>query len=496
MLKLLLSFKKDATVREESSDRLVLDTGDRSLNLEGLSPGLVVAIKTLVAGGATEEALGDLVLENDDASKLPLLYYYLQQFTNLGLICHTLETEGKPLATLVPFATPYSFELQDVEPDKKYVLSRFVYCHNDNGQIVWESPLLRAQLSFADWRGAAIIGNLGQAQDAGTLAQIPGISVEIAAGFLSFLYGAKMLAAQGAEEKTAASKTTEGEGPKSETTTSETTTSKTTTSESEALAQWGFHDLLFHARIRRGRNPHIAGKTYPFEGKIKPLPAIKPQVSEDFIELYKPDLEKLKQTDLPFTRVLEERRSIRTQDSQPISAEQLGEFMYRTARSKQVIDFHKYEVSSRPYPSGGANYELELYLAIDSCDNIAPGLYHYCPQNHRLAKIAAKNKQVEALLKQAGGSAGPENEWQPEVLIVMAARFARVSWSYESIAYSLILKDVGVLQQTMYLVATAMNLAPCAVGVGDSDLFAAVAGTDYYAETSVGEFVISSKKKD
>ena len=81
----------------------------------------------------------------------------------------------------------------------------------------------------------------------------------------------------------------------------------------------------------------------------------------------------------------------------------------------------------------------------------------------------------------------------PQVLFIFAARFQRIAWVYESIAYSLILKDVGCLQQTMYLVATAMNLAPCAVGVGNSDLFTAAVGTNYYAETSGGEFILGSK---
>jgi oxazoline/thiazoline dehydrogenase len=80
------------------------------------------------------------------------------------------------------------------------------------------------------------------------------------------------------------------------------------------------------------------------------------------------------------------------------------------------------------------------------------------------------------------------------VLITMAARFQRLSWKYESISYSLMLKNVGALFQTMYLVATAMDLAPCALGGGDSDLFARAAGLDYYAETSVGEFLIGSKR--
>jgi len=44
----------------------------------------------------------------------------------------------------------------------------------------------------------------------------------------------------------------------------------------------------------------------------------------------------------------------------------------------------------------------------------------------------------------------------------------------------------------MYLAATAMGLAPCALGCGDSDAFGRAADTDYYGETSVGEFLIGS----
>jgi hypothetical protein len=51
-----------------------------------------------------------------------------------------------------------------------------------------------------------------------------------------------------------------------------------------------------------------------------------------------------------------------------------------------------------------------------------------------------------------------------------------------------------VLYQTMYLAATAMGLAPCAVGGGDADLFARAAGVDYYAETSVGEFLLGNPR--
>jgi len=53
-----------------------------------------------------------------------------------------------------------------------------------------------------------------------------------------------------------------------------------------------------------------------------------------------------------------------------------------------------------------------------------------------------------------------------------------------------LLKDAGALMQTMYLVATAMGLAPCAIGGGDAECFAAAAGTAFWEESSVAEFML------
>jgi hypothetical protein len=49
---------------------------------------------------------------------------------------------------------------------------------------------------------------------------------------------------------------------------------------------------------------------------------------------------------------------------------------------------------------------------------------------------------------------------------------------------------LGLLKM-MYLVATGMRLAPCALGGGNFDLFCKVMGTNYLEERSVGEFVDS-----
>jgi hypothetical protein len=45
----------------------------------------------------------------------------------------------------------------------------------------------------------------------------------------------------------------------------------------------------------------------------------------------------------------------------------------------------------------------------------------------------------------------------------------------------------------MYCVATAMGLAPCALGAGDPAAFAAATGLDPLGEGTVGEFILGSR---
>jgi SagB-type dehydrogenase family enzyme len=78
----------------------------------------------------------------------------------------------------------------------------------------------------------------------------------------------------------------------------------------------------------------------------------------------------------------------------------------------------------------------------------------------------------------------------PQVLITIAARFGRVSWKYSSLAYSLILKESGVLMQTLYLMATDLGLGGCAIGSMNIDLFARMTGIEFHVEGPVGQFAL------
>jgi SagB-type dehydrogenase family enzyme len=84
----------------------------------------------------------------------------------------------------------------------------------------------------------------------------------------------------------------------------------------------------------------------------------------------------------------------------------------------------------------------------------------------------------------------------PQVLITMAARFGRVSWKYSGFAYSLVLKHVGVVMQTLYLMTTEMELGACAIGIGDIDLFSRMTGLPFHIEGAVGQIAIGSRAPD
>jgi SagB-type dehydrogenase family enzyme len=150
------------------------------------------------------------------------------------------------------------------------------------------------------------------------------------------------------------------------------------------------------------------------------------------------------------------------------------------------------EYAARPYPSAGADYELELYLTVDRCEGLARGFYHYDAGGHALAPIEARAPELEALLKGAALAMGASAS--PQILMTIAARFGRISWKYSSLAYSLILKDVGVLTQTLYLMATDMGLGGCAIGSVNIDLFARMTGIEFHVEGPVGQFAIGRGK--
>ncbi len=267
------------------------------------------------------------------------------------------------------------------------------------------------------------------------------------------------------------------------------------------LVLWDFHDLLFHTHSTEGRQANPLGGVYPYAGVMPPPPAIRSRWPGKKIDLGKASAASPAALP-PIARLLRERHSTRDfDDRQPMTLAELARFLDCTMRiqSKWKSRLNLgggplVAYTTRPYPSGGSSYELELYLAIANCEGLARGFYHYDADRHALVPIEVRAPELDAMLTAAGfamDASGP-----PQILLTIAARFGRVSWKYSSIAYSLILKDVGVLIQTLYLAATDMGLGGCAIGTNNIELFARMTGIEFHVEGPVGQFALGRGARD
>ena len=267
------------------------------------------------------------------------------------------------------------------------------------------------------------------------------------------------------------------------------------------LVLWDFHDLLFHTHSTEGRQANPLGGVYPYAGVMPPPPAIRSRWPGKKIDLGKASAASPAALP-PIARLLRERHSTRDfDDRQPMTLAELARFLDCTMRIqskwKSRLDLGGAPLvayTTRPYPSGGSSYELELYLAIANCEGLARGFYHYDADRHALVPIEVRAPELDAMLTAAGfamDASGP-----PQILLTIAARFGRVSWKYSSIAYSLILKDVGVLIQTLYLAATGMGLGGCAIGTNNIELFAKMTGIEFHVEGPVGQFALGRGAPD
>ncbi|MCC6394397.1 MAG: SagB family peptide dehydrogenase [Bryobacterales bacterium] len=211
-------------------------------------------------------------------------------------------------------------------------------------------------------------------------------------------------------------------------------------------------------------------------------------MSERRVELPPVDEAAVAERDPPFQKVLENRRSRRSGSGRGLTAARLGEFLYRTAHVQESSQSGPVEIQRRPYPAGGALHELEFYVIISRAQDLGAGLYHYQPAEHALYALPATPEQWGELTESA--RLATRSSTAPDALITLAARIGRIAWKYEGMAYRTILLDAGAVLQTMYLVAAAMDLSPCAVGNGDSVLFAMAAGVSELDEPAVAEFAL------
>ena len=180
---------------------------------------------------------------------------------------------------MLPQWSWYTPRLAPEPPPPEVPLDRFAFLRRDDGAWLLESPLAGARLSFDDLTALAA----------------PVVRRFLAAaGFLE------------APPET-------GDGDPRRT----------------ALAQWEFHDLLFHMHHRVGWHRDPMGALFPYIGRVEPLPAVRPawRASASRWPVRPPGARS------PSPRCLERRRSERVYDEEHrISLRDLGFLLDRAVR--------------------------------------------------------------------------------------------------------------------------------------------------------------------
>ena len=463
----LLRFRSDTVLHTHDGVlRLISPVG--SFALRRVAPGVARALEDLASAPTSLTELA--------GSLPPAQAAQVRQVVERAgpLFTRYLHADGRILIAIDVTARDARYEPAAVPAETMLRLSSFALLRSHQDALVLESPLARHRVTLVDPAAAALVCALAAAQtSAGFAAELADrLPASAVTALLGHLTGAGFI---------------EVGAHRGESVTFPSDTDPT-------LRQWDYHDLLMHSRARTGRFDQPFGGIYPYRGEIPPQPAVKPPPDGPSIPLYRPSLEDVLAKDPLLTTVLEGRTSVRQYAPEPLTAAQIGEFLYRSARVRArwgPSEVTPYEATTRPYPCGGAAYELELYLTVQRCAGLAPGVYYYDPVGHRLVLLNAAAADRMAMLHTASVATGMQAN--PDVLITMTSRFQRLSWKYRAIAYSTSLKHAGVLYQTMYLVATAMGLAPCGLGSGNSDLAARTFGLDYLRESSVGDFILGSR---
>ena len=270
-------------------------------------------------------------------------------------------------------------------------------------------------------------------------------------------------------------------------------------------AGWNKQDLSFHNHTRRHIIDCYQEESSPREIKRTSPPARTQRIVISTVSLPKPSFDDQASN---FYQVIQKRQTIRSYNSKPITAKALGSLLWYSMHTREEILCdpalpRSYEGLLRPVASAGGLHSIELYLCIKQCLGIGPGFYHYDSFNHCLGKMSDLNESCQNMLEMAvnttckapqAASISPSRDQQPDVLIVMATRYERNAslHSETGLAYALILKDAGAIYQQLYLVATALGLAPCGLSFGSSELFEKVSRIPSKIECSVGEFMIGN----
>lgn len=138
------------------------------------------------------------------------------------------------------------------------------------------------------------------------------------------------------------------------------------------------------------------------------------------------------------------------------------------------------EFATRTVPSGGALYPLELTVIARRVEGLAPGVYHYLPDQHALEEVL-KADLPGALLSYL--FMGQSSLTDAPALVVMSAVWGRSLMKYGDRGYRYMLLEAGHAMQNLNLACPDVGLESCNIGGFFDQELAALLRMDIEVET-------------
>ncbi len=472
----LWSLREDVLVEDgPRRDELVVVTRWAEVKVDGVDDTVRESLRRMTMGPVSlaNVLAGGVPSARNDRSTRANLRRVLDLLSGSVVRSLGLSDGDGPLLSAVPIARHASFLPVDVDPIRPLRLSRFAAIRSCDDELLLESALAQYHVVLHRHLASRVVVALGGTASVNQIAVLLDVSPDLVADIVNYLVAAGVVLVGTWDAGSPDARFAEDGDP--------------------TLARWSHHDLLFHSRSRMGRYGGQSGAVFPHADKHPSPELVKPVRSGRRFALYRPRIADLIAADPPLTEVLESKRLCTELPERQLTAEQVGELLFRAARIRSVSSESigtevNYDISDRPYLSNHGLYELELYVSVHNCVGLPRGTYHYDPEYHVLTLVNDSRLELDELLDGARVAAGSESP--PPGLVTMTARVARFSWMYGGIGYSLTLAHVGALQQTLCMVANAMGLAACAPAVDPGDVLDSALQLGWPAEVGVGEFLV------
>ena len=155
---------------------------------------------------------------------------------------------------------------------------------------------------------------------------------------------------------------------------------------------------------------------------------------------------------------LKARRTHRSFSSQGLDLKQFSQILW----GAYGVTAHNYGVSLKTVPSAGALYPLDIYAVVgkESVETLAPGVYHYNPENHTAGLLREGDLRAE-VARQSW-----HQTWMAKapLMLIITGHYERSSIKYgpRGVIYTHI--EAGCVGQNIFLQAEAIGLKAGIVG--------------------------------